>query len=534
MDKIIYNISSFNRAESLIKTVESIYHQSDVINITLNSYDEIPIELYDKKIKLFLSDNEKGDAYKFYNLINSNGYYLTIDDDLIYDKNYSQFMIDKIEEYNRKSIITIHGRNFQSFPINSYYSRTATVYHFRNEMVADEKVQFGGTGVMGFHTDLFKINMDYFKYPNMADVWIGKYAKENDIQIICAKHDKDFVKQQAFGDSIYSSDLKNDVKQTKLVNDCYNKSKISIIIPTFNNVEYIDECLQSIVESSKDYSYEVLVGIDHCEKTLSYIKNNKFYGNIRFFYFQKNVGPYVIKNTLAKLSNCDILLFFDSDDIMKENMVKDCINLLSVYNMVKPMYHNFSGSLNKSEKKYEKSSGLWGEGVFAIKKSIFMHYNGFEDWRCAADSDFMARIYKNGISLQNSKNLHFYRRIHSKGLTSDPLTNYQSELRRKYVVLSKNKKNFGPLPTLVTSSFVELEKLNSIQYNTVIEPSVSNKQKVLDFLIKPKISEIDKTTISQKRKEDIQNKENIIKTNNSNLKTKKINFGSFTHPTRKK
>ena len=117
-------------------------------------------------------------------------------------------------------------------------------------MVNDKKVQFGGTGVMGFHTDLFKINMDYFQYANMADVWIGKYAKENNIQIICAKHEKDFVQQLSFDESIYTTVFNNDEKQTKLVNNCYNKTQISIIVPTYNNIEYIDECLDSIVKSS--------------------------------------------------------------------------------------------------------------------------------------------------------------------------------------------------------------------------------------------------------------------------------------------
>ena len=52
MDKVICNVSSYNRPETLIKTIDSIYNQCDVINVALNSYDEIPIELYDKKINL--------------------------------------------------------------------------------------------------------------------------------------------------------------------------------------------------------------------------------------------------------------------------------------------------------------------------------------------------------------------------------------------------------------------------------------------------------------------------------------------------
>jgi len=222
-DSIIYNISSFNRKETLLKTIDSIFNQSDIINISLNSYDDIPIELYDKKIKIFITDNEKGDAYKFINLENSNGYYFTIDDDIIYPNDYSKYLIEKVEKYNRKSIISLHGRSFNSFPINSYYKSPGKRIHCLHESLNDEVVQFGGTGVMCFHTDLLKLNINYFEYPNMADIWIGKYAIENNIDIVCVEHKKDFLKyQDVVEDTIYSTFQNNDRIQTTLVNSIFN------------------------------------------------------------------------------------------------------------------------------------------------------------------------------------------------------------------------------------------------------------------------------------------------------------------------
>jgi hypothetical protein len=154
----------------------------------LNSYDDIPIDLYDKKINIFIGDNDKGDAYKFYNQKKYNGYYFTIDDDLIYPENYSEYMINKIEEYNRKSIITLHGRNFNQFPIDSYYLSQSELYRFNHKLEKDVNIQFGGTGVMAFHSSLMKIDIEYFRTPNMADIWVGKFAKENNIDIICVEH----------------------------------------------------------------------------------------------------------------------------------------------------------------------------------------------------------------------------------------------------------------------------------------------------------------------------------------------------------
>ena len=43
---------------------------------------------------------------------------------------------------------------------------------------------------------------------------------------------------------------------------------ITIITTAFNNTEYIEECLDSILTSAKNLEFEVLVGVDNCEKTL--------------------------------------------------------------------------------------------------------------------------------------------------------------------------------------------------------------------------------------------------------------------------
>jgi glycosyltransferase involved in cell wall biosynthesis len=454
-NRVIYNITSYKREDTLINTIKSIYNQCDVINLALNDYDEIPVELYDKKINLFITDNDKGDAYKFYKLMDSEGYFFTIDDDLIYPENYTDYMIGKIEEYKRKSIVTLHSRSFESFPIKNFYGRHSIVNHFNSINPNDIKVQFGGTGVMAFHTDLFKIGMDYFREPNMADVWIGKYSNENNIDIICVKHNSGFVTQQKINESIYENEFKSDLKQTVITNNSFTNKTVSIIVPTFNTVEYLKECLDSIVNSCKEINnFEILVGIDNCEETLEFVKTNKFNPSVQFFYFNENVGPYIIKNTLSKRVKSENIIFFDSDDIMKKDMVKEIIKDLNNYECVKPMFHNFYGEINESDPKYKESSRLWGEGVFGIKKEAFLRFNGFEGWRCAADSDFMARIQKNGVRTSLGKEILFYRRIHSKGLTSDVKTNYGSSLRKHYVELSRQKTNFGPLDELITSEFV--------------------------------------------------------------------------------
>jgi hypothetical protein len=537
MDKIIYNIASYKRGDTLIKTIESIYNQCDIINVTLNDYDEIPVELYDKKINLFISDNDRGDAYKFYKLMESDGYFFTIDDDLIYPENYTEYMIDKVNQYNRNSIITLHARTFNSFPINSFYGRNTSVYHFKQLLNQDVKVQFGGTGVMCFHTDLFKVPIEYFDRPNMADVWIGKYAKEHNIEIICAKHNSGFVNQQDFDDSIYNTDLRNDTVQTNLTNECYLKKEMSVIIPTFDNVDYLKECLDSVVESCDNISnFEILVGIDSCPKTLKFVQDSIFDYRIKFHYFQENVGPYVIKNTLSKISKSENLIFFDSDDVMDNDMVNDILIKLKTSECVKPMYHNFKGKIDYDDPKYKLYSKLFGEGVFGIRKNVFLKFNGFEGWRCAADSDFMVRIQKNGVTFNWVEKLLFYRRIHDKGLTTNPETNYGSKLRKYYIGLTNSKTSFGPLYELKISDFdrvytkLKIEKrYQNTPVKVITEISPIDNTKVLDNLVVDKYLK-SQSTIVKSEEQLITTKSDKSKSESDGIKDNILNLLSGYKP----
>lgn len=226
-DKVIINVASYGRVDSLIKTLESIINQCDVINVALNDhYDkEIPLFLYNPKINIFFTDNSFGDAFKFMDLTKSeNAYFFTIDDDLIYPSNYVEYMISKSKEYNDSKVITLHGRNFSKFPISSYYRSASDRYSCLGTVNKDVKVQFGGTGVMCFHTNLMKIPLDYFKMPNMADVWVGKYCIENNIDIICVKHDTGFIKYTPQKETIYDNHSRKDTTQTMIVNSIYDKN----------------------------------------------------------------------------------------------------------------------------------------------------------------------------------------------------------------------------------------------------------------------------------------------------------------------
>jgi glycosyltransferase involved in cell wall biosynthesis len=293
---------------------------------------------------------------------------------------------------------------------------------------------------------------------------------------------------------------------------------ISVIIPTFDNIEFIDETLTSIYNSGKDLEYEILVGIDGCKKSLNYLKDKTYPSNTKIYYFSQNKGPYLIKNTLSTLAKYDNLLFFDSDDMMEENMIGYCLNSLNKHQCVKPRLRNFriiDGKMVNEEKRKN-----WGEGVFAINKEIFNYYNGFEGWLVAADSDFMGRLYKNNISVELTQEILVLRRLHDKGLTSRTDTGLKSELRSKYAFISKSKKYFGPLPTLKVSNYTPIENAEYVEYENTerieyenVEIDYSDEQKEKDLLAttrKDTLNKVFNKTKSNPQKEIIEKKPSTI------------------------
>lgn len=224
--KKIFNVATYKRDSYLVKTLKSVQEQADVINVMLNSHNNIPRNTYGldlSKIKWYLTDNSIGDGYKFYKLEESDGYFFTIDDDIIYPAEYADYMIYKFHKYGGNNIITLHGRSFCNFPTNSYYHGHCYSYPCLGDVKNDYVVHSGGTGVMMFHTNLLKFPYTDIKHANMADVWIAKFAKEKGIKITCVAHRCDYLNYQAEvgNNTIWDEHHTNDTIQTQIINEVY-------------------------------------------------------------------------------------------------------------------------------------------------------------------------------------------------------------------------------------------------------------------------------------------------------------------------
>ena len=83
----------------------------------------------------------------------------------------------------------------------------------------------------------------------------------------------------------------------------------SIIIPSYNNLEYLKITLNSILKNSK-YKHEIIVYINEgTDGSLEYIKNN----NIKYLHSNKNLGLCTSVNIAAKKASTDYILYSHDD-----------------------------------------------------------------------------------------------------------------------------------------------------------------------------------------------------------------------------
>lgn len=219
-----------------------------------------------------------------------------------------------------------------------------------------------------------------------------------------------------------------------------NNDKYSIIVTAFNSQNFIEDCLDSIENQSyfkdKD-NFEVLLGIDGCEKTLEKVKSiYKKYRNLRVLMMDSNMGTYVTSNTLIDQTKYNNIIRFDSDDIMKQDMVYEINKYVNDYDIIRFSFINFKNNINNT---YYNKDMFYPHGVVLYKKHIFDMCGGYLEWKCGADTELIERIKPYFKILKLEKEL-FYRRQHDNSLTKNKETGFDSDIRKEYSSLIGNHK----------------------------------------------------------------------------------------------
>lgn len=207
------------RQDKLKEVVNALLPQVDRLFVYLNEYDEVPSFLQHSRITVELGGKERNlrDNGKFFFAAKAPpGYVLTVDDDIVYPPDYVQALVRKIEFYERRAVVGVHGTIFAK-PIRSYF-RGRTLYHFELPLEHDVVVNQLGTGTVAFHTELLRPDFDAFKTTGMADVWLALQCKAARAPMIAISREAGWLQPMGLEETTLFREFRNeDARQTELV-----------------------------------------------------------------------------------------------------------------------------------------------------------------------------------------------------------------------------------------------------------------------------------------------------------------------------
>ena len=200
---------------------------------------------------------------------------------------------------------------------------------------------------------------------------------------------------------------------------------VSVIIPTYNVENYIDECIQSILNQTfKDF--EIII-CDDCstDGTLTRIEKYCDYSNIRVFKNEKNLGQALTRNKCIENSKGNFILIQDADDISVPNRIEILLNEFEpnidfvgsacfCFNENDGIFENL---VNKHI--YPKPKNLL-YGISFVHASIIFRRNCIESvggYRSTKhtmrgeDYDLIMRLYADGFQGKNIPNLLYGYRV---------------------------------------------------------------------------------------------------------------------------
>ncbi len=198
--------------------------------------------------------------------------------------------------------------------------------------------------------------------------------------------EKPFWKADYFADFISLVDSVNHIAQAeKLLGYTPQNKKMpknplfSIIIPIYNTSEYLDECLNSVVNQKFD-NYEVILVDDGSADDSADIcyRYKKEYNNI-IFISKPNEGQSVARNIGIHLAKGKYLIFLDSDDYWNNDKVLSDLEMIYQESnpdiIMTPLASIYSDKIIYHSPEYRNMQGNFHEDFqYLLNKEIYLGF----------------------------------------------------------------------------------------------------------------------------------------------------------------
>lgn len=204
-----------------------------------------------------------------------------------------------------------------------------------------------------------------------------------------------------------------------------NNPIVSIIVPCYNQAQYLDESLQSILDQTYA-NWECIVVNDGSHDATDVVIKGWLEKDTRFKYLKKiNEGLCSARNSGILMADGEIILPLDADDKIAPNYTTLAVEAFDKDQTLKVVYC-------KAEK-FEDETGEWklpSFSLFNLSRNNLIFCSAFfkkEDWKAVGgydikmkfgweDWEFWISLLKNGGNVKCLEELGFYYRIKSTSM----------------------------------------------------------------------------------------------------------------------
>jgi len=204
-------------------------------------------------------------------------------------------------------------------------------------------------------------------------------------------------------------------------------AKVSVIIPAYNNAEYLDDAINSVLNQTYP-NFELIIvndaSPDHTEQVVKGFRDLR----IKYFVHENNQGLSAARNTGIRNSVGDYIALLDGDDYFHPDKLKAHVGFLENHPEIGVTY-NARFDLNHSSRTIRElwrppvSVGLidlvfgfpFGPSDMVIQREWALRVNMFDEYYVyvGEDLDFNCRLALAGCKFASVDRVLNYRRYHS-------------------------------------------------------------------------------------------------------------------------
>ena len=217
---------------------------------------------------------------------------------------------------------------------------------------------------------------------------------------------------------------------------------VSILIPLYNGIEFLKECIESIKQQTYPY-WEIIIGINGHPKNSDIYKQAKKYEHtqIKVIEYLDTRGKPQTLNKMINDCSYDIICLLDVDDKWLPKKLEEQIKVKKDYDVVGTLCQYFGSKQDIPrvpkqkirKRKFLKMNPIINSSCMINKKDAIWNNEFLEDY------DMWLRLNYEGKTFYNIPKILTLHRIHDKSHFNNTNNNCVPQLIAKWTKIYNNK-----------------------------------------------------------------------------------------------